>query len=81
MEVVRVVIVDSTNAVTVSWFRLVDQDCVTNYRFCSDSDLAEVKEIAQSLTFDKIPVSFIIHYALVLSSVFILYGVHDVFWM
>jgi hypothetical protein len=61
----RVVIVDSTDCVTVNWFRPVHQDLVADSRFRSESGLAEVKEIAQS----------------VLSPVFIQEGVHDVFGM
>jgi hypothetical protein len=79
MEIARVVIVDSTDYVTVNWFRPVNQDLVADYRFFSDLGLAEVKEIAQSLMFDQIPVSFIIQYALVLSPVFIQEGVRDFF--
>jgi hypothetical protein len=81
MEVVRVVIFNSTDCVTVHWFRLVNQDLVADYRFRSDSGLAEVKEITQSLIFDQIPLSFIAQYALVFSPVFLQEGVHDVFGM
>jgi hypothetical protein len=81
MEVARVVIVDITYSVIVNWFCLVDQDLVADYQFRSDSGLAEVKEIAQYLTFNQIPVLFIVQHAQVLSPVFIQEGVHDVFGM